>query len=400
MMNLLLLALAAAPVELSYGSGPLQLEKLAQVPDATLVQQIVACTKGYRVTRVERRGSPPTPVWDASSDSLAGLSRPERVALLSVLGRKMVGAEVDVLVPQGDAGLTPVSVTWEPDGVVSFESGPAVKSLVDETMTAQQIKSAFDVGEFIDVDATWDGVGYSVVHQALSLLTREELALVGGLKFRRVKADGVHAAKYERGDTSNWINVYDAAFVSINELFIGTVAAPRVLSLYVLLHELGHALADVRFRQKGLLSKAAADEYQRHQPDVDAAIAAFNDRAKALGPTPNAKGVAELKTLDAAVARAKADLDARFKEADRLVKQMLASDRANAKGRPVELAFATVMEPKKSPTAYGKSSAKEHFAECFSIFKNDPDALRRVSAVAADWFAGGTHVSIAAKAIE
>lgn len=164
MKSLLLLALAAAPVELSYGSGPLQLEKLAQVPDATLVQQIVACTNGYRVTRVERRGSPPTPVWDASSDSLAGLSRPERVALLSVLGRKLVGAEVDVLVPQGDAGLTPVSVTWEPDGVVSFESGPAVKSLVDETMTAQRIKSTFDVGEFIDVDATWDGVGYSVVH--------------------------------------------------------------------------------------------------------------------------------------------------------------------------------------------------------------------------------------------
>lgn len=215
-----------------------------------------------------------------------------------------------------------------------------------------------------------------------------------------MKADGTHAAKYERGDTSNWINVYDAAFVSINELFIGTVAAPRAQALYVLLHELGHALADVRFRQKGLLSKAAADEYQRHQPDVDAAIAAFNDRAKALGPNPNAKGVAELKALDAAVARAKADLDARFKEADRLVKQLLASDRANAKGRPVELAFAAVMEPKKSPTAYGRSSAREHFAECFSIFKNDPDALRRVSAEAADWFAGGTHVSIAGKAIE
>ena len=400
MNTLLLLALAAAPLELSYGTGPLELEKLAAVPDVTLARQIVACTKGYRVNRVERRASPPTLVWDAATDALADLSRAERIGLLSVLGRNLVGSEADILVPAADGTSTPVSVTWAPDGAVTFESGPAVKSLVDETMTAERIKSQFDVGEFLEVDAKWDGASYSLVQQALSSLTTDELAMVGGLRYRRVKANGVHAAMYERGDTSNWVNVYDVAFVSNKELFTGPVTAPRPQGLITLIHELGHALADVRFREKGVRSKAAADAYALHRGDADVATARFNERAKALGPNPTAKGAAELKALDAALTTLVAENDARFKEADRLVKQLLANDKANAKGRPVELAFAAILDPKQSPTAYGKKSAKEHFAECFTVFRNDPDALRRISAAAADWFAAGTHVGIAGKPVD
>jgi hypothetical protein len=400
---IVLFALAAAPAELSYGTGTLELQKLASVPDATLAQQVVACTKGYGVTTVERKGEPAKVIWskaDAATDALTDTNRAERVALLSVLGRRLVGSEVDILVPQTDGSFTPVSVVWDPSGVVAFETGANVSSLVDETMTAEKIKAQFDVGEFIEVDAKWDGATYSLVYQSLSLLSKEELALVRGLPFRRVKSEGIHRAKYERGDETNWISLYDAAFLFSKEMFTGAAATPHPEALIVIVHELGHALADARFREKGLISKAAAAEYKKRQPEADALAAAYNEKAAALGPKPSAKGAAELKALDAALTKAKAENDARFKEADRLVKQMLANDRANQQGRPAEKALAAVLPLKQSPTRYGKGSLKEHFAECFTIFKNDPAALRRISAAAADWFATGMHVTVAGKAID
>lgn len=403
MHALVLFALAAAPADLAYGSGSLDLPKLAAVPEVTLAQQVVACTKGYGVTRVERKGTPATLVWsatDAATNTLNETNRAERIALLSIVGRKLVGSEVDVLVPQADGTSVPVSVTWEPDGVVTFESGPAVKSLVDATMTVEKIKSQFEVGDFTDVDAKWDGASLSLVQQALASLSKEELALVRGLHFRRGKAEGIHRAKYSRGDETNWISVYDSTFAFANEMFTGSAAAPRAEALIPLIHELGHALADARFREKGVLSKAAADDYKRRLPEVDAAAAAFNDRAKALGPNPPKKGAAELQALDDALTKARADNDARFKEADRLVKQMLANDKANAQGRPVEKAFAGVLNPRQSPTRYGKTSAREHFAECFTLFKNDPTAMRRVSATTFDWFTAGTHVTLSATPLE
>ncbi len=401
MTSLVLLLLAA---DLSYGSGTLQMQKLASVPDAALAQQVVACTRRYGVTTLERKGEPSKVVWnkaDPATDSLNDTSRAERVALFSILGRKMVGAEVDVLVPQPDGTSVPVTVIWEPDGVVTFESGPPVKSLVDESMTAEKIRGQFDVGEFTSLDEPWDGRAYSVVHQALSLLSKEELALLRGLPFRRAKKDGVHRAKYERGDATNCVFVYDAAFLFADEMFTGTPQAPRADAVAVIIHELGHALADVRFRERGLISKAAAAEYKRLQPEVDAAVKAFNDKAIELGPKPTPKGMAELKALEQTYTKLRAETDTRFKEADRLVKQMLANDRLNAQGgRPAEKALASVLNPRQSPTSYGKSNVKEHFAECFNIYKNDPAALRRISAAAADWFAAGAHVSGAGKAID
>ena len=391
--------LAAAPVDLSYGSGTLDLQKLAAVPDATLSQQVLACAKGYGVTRVERRGVA-APLWAIGDAALGETSSAERVALLSVLGRKLVGTEVDVLVPQADETHVPVTVTWEPDGVVTFESGPGVKSLVDGATTSEQVKTRFTVGAFTEADAKWDGASVSVVLQALSTLSPEELALVSGLGFRRAKVDGNHRAKYERGDDSNLINVYDSAFLFSKEQFTGAVSGPRAEALLCVVHELGHALADARFREKGLLSKAAADEYKRGLAEVDAAAAAFNEKATALGPSPSGKGAAELKALEAALTKVKAQSEQRFQKANALVQQMLSNDKANAQGRPVEKQLAGVLEVKKSPTRYGKTSAKEHFAECFSLFKMDPEALRRISAAAADWFKEGRHVAGVGKSLD
>jgi hypothetical protein len=112
------------------------------------------------------------------------------------------------------------------------------------------------------------------------------------------------------------------------------------------------------------------------------------------------KGQAELGALDAGLTKAKADNEARVKEAQRLVAGMLARDKANANGRPAEVAFGQVLDQKKSPTAYGKTKASEHFAESFGIYKADPDAMERISKEAVTWFRNGEHLKIAAKPVE
>jgi hypothetical protein len=171
--------------------------------------------------------------------------------------------------------------------------------------------------------------------------------------------------------------------------------------LLAVVHELGHAIADARFRERGLLSRAAAEEYKRRRPDVKAAIDAYNSRVRSMGSQPTASEVAELEGLRTAITKDKAERDALFEEADRLARLLVASDRANVvKGRPVEKAFAAVLGVKRSSTRYGKSSPKEHFAECFTLHKTDPEALRRISAAAADWFASGQHVTIAGAALD
>lgn len=351
-----------AAAELQYGAGALDLAKLEKTPDATLQQQVLACAKGYKVEQISRDGKVVWSKADPKTDTLADVTRPERLALLSILGRRMVGAEVDVLVPQADGTSVPVSVLWDSEPQVLIKTGAPVKALLQPT-TAEAVQKTYGTGELIDGDGKWDPIGYAAVAKALSTLTKEELALVKGLPFRRMKSGGQHRALYERGDQTNWVNVYDAAFNFDKEMFMGSVDAPVADSVGVILHEIGHAISDARLREMGIANKALADEY----------------KAK--------KGTA--------------GDDERFKKADGAVRKLLAFDAANkVPGRPTERALAAVLDPKKSPTPYGKKSANESFAECFRIYKLDPDALKRVSAQAHDWFKTGEYVKIAGKTLD
>ncbi len=323
-------AAAGAPEGLLYGAGTLTLAKIAQTDDATLAKQILACTKGYKVERLVRRGG--GVVWSASDPALQALdqlSHPERVALLAVLGRQLRGAEVDAFVPVPEGGV-PVSIYWDTPGEVSFETGPLKKSLFDETMTAEKIQAKYGVGEFTENGSKWDAIGYSAVDQALATLTPAELSLVKGLPFRRGKLDPKERALYHRGDDDNSITVFDAALQL--DRFVGSVADPKTEAIHPITHELGHALAEAVFREYGFASKAAADDYKKHQRDSTAIADEFNAKARALGPNPDKQGQAALDALEARLKQAKQENDERYELANRLVQAMLARDRQNAGG--------------------------------------------------------------------
>lgn len=368
-MHALLLAvmLNAGPVDFTWGTGPQGLKKLVATPDATLLQQVLACAKGYGVKTIERRGEKVDVVWsaaDAATDTLAGVSKAERVALLSLMGRQARGSEFDLLIPQPDGTFIPVTAWWDTPEVVGFASGPAW-SPVDVPVTVEQLREKYKVGEFLEADSKWDAKALAAIGQALATLSAEELALVPGLKFRRARtAGGKHAALYQRGDATNLIEVYDAAFSLDGEQFVGTPTAPRSYLLLPLLHELGHAIADARMRELGIANLAL--------------------RAK----------------WEAAKAENKGDTTAAFEAANGGVKKLLAIDAANSKGRPAERELATVFPQNRSPTPYGRTKPAEHFAESFTLWKNDRAALARISPEAAAWFDAGKHVAIAGAAID
>jgi hypothetical protein len=371
-MHPLLLAvmLNAGPVDLTWGTGPQGLKKLVATPDATLLQQVLACAKGYGVKTIERRGDKTEVVWsaaDAATDTLAGVSKAERVALLSLMGRQARGSEFDLLIPQSDGSFIPVTAWWDTPEVVGFASGPAWTP-VDAAVTVEQLREKYKVGEFTEGDAKWDAKALAAIGQALGTLSPDELALVAGLKFRRARtAGGKHAALYHRGDATNHIEVYDVAFSLDGEQFVGAPSAPRSYLLLPLLHELGHAIADARMRELGI---------------ANVALRAKWEALKAENKAPEATSAA-------------------FETANNAVKKLLAIDAANAKpGRPAERELATVFPQNRSPTNYGRTKPAEHFAESFTLWKNDRAALARISPEAAAWFDAGKHVAVASAAVD
>ncbi|MCP4499155.1 MAG: hypothetical protein GY822_04200 [Deltaproteobacteria bacterium] len=99
---------------------------------------------------------------------------------------------------------------------------------------------------------------------------------------------------------------------------------------------------------------------------------------------------------------AKIKADDKYKAANAQIKERNDYDGfdTRAGGRPAEAAFASVVPLKKSPTSYGKNKTSESFAECFRMYKADPDALLRAAPEALKWFKAGHHVRIAKKALK
>jgi hypothetical protein len=189
------------------------------------------------------------------------------VALLSLMGRQTRGAEFDLLIPQGNGSFVPVSVTWDTPEVVAFSSGPArMPPPPTAGLTAKKVVDRFSLGPITDGDRTWDEPSLAALVVALESLAPQELALVKGLGFRRARASARHLALYQRGDDTNLIDVYDAAFALDGEQFVGTPEGPRAFLQAAQVHELGHAIADARMRELGQANLPSDGPSRRRRP--------------------------------------------------------------------------------------------------------------------------------------
>ena len=349
-----------------YGTGPLEVAKKVQVlPDAEVNRRLLGLAKMFKLTEITRGAEVIWSASDPATDPMPALSHPERLGLVAALQRKPMNAEVDVLVKEGDA-FVPVTVTWDDAEKVSLGSGPPVKSLYAPPTTAEALSKQYGVGEFLEGDQTWDATALSVVGQALALLSKEDLALIKGVPFFRSKTHPRQRAVYTRGNEAPRVELFDSAFQLDDESFMGPVTAPLPDSVGVLLHELGHAIVDVRLRELSMKGRAEVAKAKQLKEAKDPKMNAQIDVANAL--TNGLNGL----------------------------------DDANKKagGRLAEREFAATLAPAKSPTTYGAKNAGENFAECYRLYRADPEALARVSPDALRWFEAGTYRTLALEPVQ
>jgi hypothetical protein len=162
--------------------------------------------------------------------------------------------------------------------------------------------------------------------------------------------------------TERWIEIYDCAFRDDDIVFTGDPRAPDRSSVRILLHELGHALA----------GDPVHLFYQR--------VERLSEEGKAL-------------TLESASSGGFASAElTKLAERLRAVVQRVA---AGQPAGPAVTAFSRLPGANGGITSYGRQSAAEAFAEAFSLYHADPEALRRVCPAALEFFERGAHLASA-----
>lgn len=264
------------------------------------------------------RALPPEVVWAAWSTAVAWAR----------------GAELDLLVDD-----RAVTVWWSVhrDLTVAWSDGPVWHPPTG--VTGELLVERYGIGGVFDGDAPWGEAELGTLDLALSLLTDEERVAVDGVRFVRQVTSPRTArelAWYDPTVEPPEISLFDAAFEMETQGFVGPVDAPLPAGVGSLLHEIGHALADVEARSAWRAcgeARASGDRERRRE-----ACRAY-----------------------AAVRRRGPEIDAW---------------QAFRDGRP-------------GPSSFGFRDPHESFAEAFALAHVDPDALDRSLPGATAWFLQG-----------
>jgi hypothetical protein len=377
-----------------YSIGRFKPADVLALSDAGLEQDVQDYLRTWDVTDVERiiDASQRQPVWSSDGGRPTALSRPERIALLLALHAAFMGGEADILVPT-PSGSVPVSIYWDDERKVSIQPGPAFRPHA-WAATAEQVAQRHGVARPVNRDARWNPRTLAIVDRALGMLSSEELVLIKDLKLIRKRDGGIHRAQYGRSNAGAALYIYDTAFANEDQAFVGDPSAPLPNSFYVLLHELGHAIADAKVCELTVGQFAAHGAYAKAVEQENALIAHFNSRRKTGAEEELQPMSVKIDQLRAITKEKRAEWSTLTERLDRID-----VDRSSV-GQRVELAFAEVLPPAKAPTKYGRRNAVESFADSYSLFKTDPAALARVSPEALAWFKSGEYLRLAVQPLE
>lgn len=323
------------------------------------------------------------------------LPLPVLFAAQYVLQKKFRGLEVDLLTKTEAEGFTPVSAIHDLDGSVRIEMGPSFRDFVpadarpvDRTELAQR----YGIGEIVDGEREWRPLELFALQQALSLLGKEELAVLRGVSFvrnRRAEEDHKGTSRQRiwaqyRGRVAlqgaakkepRQIELFDTKIDKDELLFIGEPSQPYPMTTMALLHEIGHAVAD----------------YPRIVT-VRPVLALIDERDQLVkewnGLLHRGKLTEERKT----------ELDQRMAELKRLQEEALPALVAIRKSYdrdagPIHADYRAARGPDKGPTRYGRTDIEESFAESFALAKADPSALRRIYPDLVEWFQTSGHLA-------
>jgi len=325
---------------------------------------------------------------DSSPPTIDWLPLPVLFATRFILNPKHKGLEVDFLVETEAEGVTPVSALAEPDGSLRVEMGEPSKSMfaAERELGRQELAARFGIGAVVEDDQSWKPLELYSLEKALSLLTKEERAVLSGVAFvRKQRADnggnglsadmlwGLYQGRVDERDQRE-IHLYDTKGNHDVSIFIGEPSRPYPITTMCLLHEIGHAIADYA------RARAVYVHSQDHLAHKNL-VTAWNSLVEAGQLT--AEKASELQGELAVLKANEACSSARLEATEKLYDKNFG---------PVYAVYREIRRNGKGPTPYGRTSIKESFADAFALYKADPAALRRIDPNVYSWFTEGGHI--------
>jgi hypothetical protein len=230
------------------------------------------------------------------------------------------------------------------------------------------------------------------------LLTPPELELLDALPFgrQRVGPDPNHAGLYTRNEQARGgeILLFDLAFAD-SDSYVGGRERADPYAVYVILHEIGHAIAKL-YRERLLLQhRKDIATYNELVENVNRGVAEYN-RGQQVLARDTAMKPAERRDLERRQAALDGDISRLKRTLARARRQLGKMEKMAAGPTPMEQRYAALPRALAGPTPYGRTDVSESFAESFALFHVDPDSLRRIAPEVHAWFASGEHLKLSA----
>jgi hypothetical protein len=343
-----------------------------------VVRTTVSAELPAEVTGLARR----TPRGRLEPVEVADLDDAELFGIRNHILWRAVGAEADLVVIDLEGRRVPVSVWWEADGVLSVRRGPALSVSWEDAPSSKELSRRYGIPPLVDDGRPWDPRARTLLDRALARLSDRERALVVDVAFHRVpSAPQDQRGAYTVDERGPRIEVYDALFEDPTH-FAGTPEDAHPTGVRVLLHELAHAIADAPARR-------TFRELDAAEAALRQSTARYNALQEAAGADATEEQRAAIADADEAVRTDYARYQLLTFDADKAVMQRLRGQ------SPAVAGLTRVLGQTPAPTAYGRTNATEAFAECFSLFRIDPAALRRTAPAALAWFEADGHLPTA-----
>ena len=269
------------------------------------------------------------------------------------------GIELDLRIATRERGTHFVTLAHELDGPLRVTDIPADAATPHDPPAQDEaaLRARYGIGRLEADGDRWSARERQSLGRALSLLSERELAKLRGISLRRMdRPKRILPAKGACGVATlegmeRWIEIYDCAFRDDDIVFAGDPRAPDRASVRILLHELGHALGTEPVHRFFL-------DAQRLMDDA--------------------------RAVDS------------HELADRL-RTAVARVTAKHLPGPAVTAFSKLPGASGGITSYGRQSPAEAFAEAFSLYHADPEALKRVCPAALEFFERGGHLAESAR---
>ena len=258
-----------------------------------------------------------------------------------------------------------VSVRQEPKGLWKISKSRKWEPRYREVSSAQ-LQELYLFSAFQNKSGTWTDEQLAIVAEALRVLEPREVMYLRGLTWIREKGNSRRGLaglfRYENvGDgTTQSITLYDKAFKGLPYSFCGTIEKPHSSAHVVIVHELGHLIAD----QPRI---AYGNQYNKTVDEFNALVSQFNR-------TQDQSLLSKIDRLQSAIASMEAN--------------PVTSD------GPIVESFLAHRSGSRGPTRYADFSNGEAFAESYALYKLDPEALIRIDPPLYKRFASKAYIDM------